>query len=145
MLGLFAWLRTLVFVRLSSQHIGRILRRQRWWYCSSALRCVLETVHISEPYRRVAEGCASTLEAVLDRFINSCFGQQDTPELHSCGEIVGGEVKHCSELDREQYWGNDTALFDTGLNGEWVNGGAICHYHDFHVIVEQVKDGDKLH
>eukprot|EP00061_Rhincodon_typus_P011064 g35813.t1 len=41
MLGMLAWFWTLVLVHLSSQQMRKILCRQRWRYCSSALRCLL--------------------------------------------------------------------------------------------------------
>eukprot|EP00061_Rhincodon_typus_P011346 g36285.t1 len=60
-------------------------------------------------------------------------------------ELVSGEVKHCSKVDQEQYWGKDKARIDPSQNGEWVGGGANSHYHNFHDIMVQAKDGDKLH
>eukprot|EP00061_Rhincodon_typus_P009182 g32466.t1 len=92
MLGMLAWLRKLELMGLSSQRIHRVLHRQRWWNCSSALR-----------------------------------------------------VWKLAPLQQGACRGDSAAMLDTGPNGECVNGGTICHYHDFRAVVEQAKDGDKLH
>eukprot|EP00061_Rhincodon_typus_P009762 g33511.t1 len=40
-----------------------------------------------------AEGCVSTLEVMLDLFINNCFGQQDTPEARLVEDLRLADIK----------------------------------------------------
>eukprot|EP00061_Rhincodon_typus_P016129 g44178.t1 len=49
---------------------------------------------LGHPFPQTAKGCSRTLEAKLDFFINSCFGQQDTPK-----KTVGWGVIDTVEMD----------------------------------------------
>eukprot|EP00061_Rhincodon_typus_P015707 g43534.t1 len=57
----------------------RLLLLERWRLRGD----LIDVYRIVRGTDRVAKGCASTLGAVLDLFIDSCFGQQDAPEKDS--------------------------------------------------------------